>query len=461
MGNGSMKSKRYKHTDSSARASNSWTHKDGGGFKNSSLDSLRARVDELEREGKRRDEELCAKEQQIRSLQEQLAKQTRALAELSEELQNKCIQLNKLQDVMKNQGAASVSLPSRPPSIRTAGKSSPNLSIRIKETLNRRKGAKAGVSAEPTSRTYDSSSLPKFSFEKARVPKDARWGVCFQGGEMKMKPDWRQLQACDGPWLKHAGSWRRFHFIQRDEVQNNKEVRLITGLGNDQTWIWWYIVFLSFITQWMYYLCTSRYKQAEVSLKGNMSWNPSDKKNLISPSCYFIDLYRLCVARFVLHRQEVDQIKEVSWSKMLCHGDVKTWAWDKEGHQGSFWIGKKCSVIASSKGWRGRFSNHLNLSVPPLLSKHLLPILLGFFLHWCLSVEKVYKSKRQIGQKTKVRERSRQNETNASSSSWLFNLPSTLCSPVNTCCPHLPTTLSSDWAFSRLCPSLLRSVLTQ
>ncbi|XP_041792978.1 cGMP-dependent protein kinase 2 isoform X3 [Chelmon rostratus] len=159
MGNGSMKSKRYKHTDGSAA--------------NSSLDSLRARVDELEREGKRRDEELCAKEQQIKGLQEQLAKQTRALAELSEELQNKCIQLNKLQDVMRNQSGASAGLPSRPPSIKTSGKSSPNLSVRIKETLNRRKGAKAGVSAEPTSRTYDSSGLPKFSFEKARVPKDA------------------------------------------------------------------------------------------------------------------------------------------------------------------------------------------------------------------------------------------------------------------------------------------------
>uniref|UniRef100_A0A8C4EJB7 cGMP-dependent protein kinase n=1 Tax=Dicentrarchus labrax TaxID=13489 RepID=A0A8C4EJB7_DICLA len=157
MGNGSMKSKRYKHTDGPCAAAN----------------CRAARVDELEREGKRRDEELCAKEQQIKGLQEQLAKQTRALAELSEELQNKCIQLNKLQDVMKNQSGAAVCLASRPPSIKTGGKSSPNLSVRIKETLNRRKGAKAGVSAEPTSRTYDSSSLPKFSFEKARVPKDA------------------------------------------------------------------------------------------------------------------------------------------------------------------------------------------------------------------------------------------------------------------------------------------------
>ncbi|XP_065818610.1 cGMP-dependent protein kinase 2 [Labrus bergylta] len=161
MGNGSMKSKRYKHTDGH-----------GCGFKHPSVDSLRARVDELEREGKRREEELCGKEQQIKGLQEQLANQTQALAELSEELQNKCIQLNKLQDVMKNQSGAAA-LVSRPPSVKTCGKNSPNLSVRIKETLNRRKGAKAGVSAEPTSRTYDSSSLPKFSFEKARIPKDA------------------------------------------------------------------------------------------------------------------------------------------------------------------------------------------------------------------------------------------------------------------------------------------------
>lgn len=166
MGNGSMKSKRYKHTDGCA-------HKDhGGGFKNSTLDFLRARVEELEREGKRKDEELCVKEQQIKGLQEQLAKHTRVLAEMSEELQSKCIQLNKLQDVMKS--GASAGLASRPPSVKASSRGSPNLSIRIKETLNRRKGAKAGVSAEPTSRTYDSSGLPKFSFEKARVPKDAR-----------------------------------------------------------------------------------------------------------------------------------------------------------------------------------------------------------------------------------------------------------------------------------------------
>lgn len=174
MGNGSMKSKRYKNADSSVTASTSWTHKDGRRLKNGSLDSLRARVEELEREGKRRVEELQAKEQQISRLQEQLAKQTGLLAQLGEELQAKCTQLSMLQDVMKSQGGAGA--PSRPPSVRKTGKSSPNLSVRIKESFNRRRGAKAGVSAEPTS-----SGLPRFCFEKALVPKEARSG-CLGGG---------------------------------------------------------------------------------------------------------------------------------------------------------------------------------------------------------------------------------------------------------------------------------------
>lgn len=181
MGNGSMKSKRYKHTDISANAanaanaSNSRAHKNHG-FKNPSLDSLRNRVDELELEVKRRDEELGAKERQIKGLQEQLAGQTRSLAELSEELQEKGVQLGKLQDVMRSQGGGAPAT-SRTPSVRAgAGVSrvSPNLSVRVKGSVNRRKGAKSGVSAEPTSRTYDSGGLPKFSFEKARVSKDVR-----------------------------------------------------------------------------------------------------------------------------------------------------------------------------------------------------------------------------------------------------------------------------------------------
>lgn len=121
---------------------------------------------------------LNVKDHQIKSLEEQLTKQTRALAELSEELQNKCIQLNKLQDVMRNQagaGGLAVGLTQPSPTTLKPSRFSPNnFSGLIKDTLNRRKGAKAGVSAEPTSRTYDSSGLPKFSFEKARVPKEAR-----------------------------------------------------------------------------------------------------------------------------------------------------------------------------------------------------------------------------------------------------------------------------------------------
>lgn len=154
-----------KNADGSVTTSSSWTHKDGRGVKNASLDSLRARVEELELQARRRDEELRAKEQQIGSLQDQLARQTRVLAELGQELRNKCVQLSKLQDAMTSQGGAV----SRPPSIRKAGTSSPNLSVDIKETLNRRKGAKAGVSAEPTS-----GGLPKFCFEDARVAKDVR-----------------------------------------------------------------------------------------------------------------------------------------------------------------------------------------------------------------------------------------------------------------------------------------------
>ncbi|XP_034027080.1 cGMP-dependent protein kinase 2 [Thalassophryne amazonica] len=172
MGNNSMKSKRYRHADGSFCASNGCVHKDQGcELKRSHFYALRSRVEELERDGKRKDEELCAREQQIKGLQEQLVKQTQVLAELSEELQSKCLQLGKLQEVMRNHTGTSGAL-AQPSQAKTSDKTSPSLSHQNKETLNRRKGAKAGVSAEPTSRTYDSSSLPKFSFEKARVPKD-------------------------------------------------------------------------------------------------------------------------------------------------------------------------------------------------------------------------------------------------------------------------------------------------
>lgn len=162
MGNASIRSKCCKSTEGSASTST----KDQQA-KQPTRDSLRVRVEELEREVKLKDEELGAREQHIKALQEQLAKQTQVLSELSEELHAKSITLNMLQDAMRSE--PSTGLAFRPASVRASGKSSPNLSVRTKDTPNRRKGAKSGVSAEPTS-----SSLQKFSFEKARVPKDAR-----------------------------------------------------------------------------------------------------------------------------------------------------------------------------------------------------------------------------------------------------------------------------------------------
>uniref|UniRef100_A0A8C8E446 cGMP-dependent protein kinase n=1 Tax=Oryzias sinensis TaxID=183150 RepID=A0A8C8E446_9TELE len=160
MGNASIRSKCCKSTEGSASTST----KDQPA-KQPTRDSLRVRVEELEREVKMKDEELGAREQHIKALQEQLAKQTQVLSELSEELHAKSITLNMLQDAMRSE--PSTGLAFRPASVRASGKSSPNLSVRTKDTPNRRKGAKSGVSAEPTS-----SCLQKFSFEKARVPKD-------------------------------------------------------------------------------------------------------------------------------------------------------------------------------------------------------------------------------------------------------------------------------------------------
>ncbi|XP_015271961.1 PREDICTED: cGMP-dependent protein kinase 2 isoform X5 [Gekko japonicus] len=145
MGNGSVKHKYMKRPDGHAENS----------------DLLRSKVWELERELKRQEEELQERSYHIIELQEQLAKQTRTIADLTEELKCKCIQLNKLQDVVDTQGA------------------NPFLFSPLRETPqvgpvasnNRRRGAKEGVSAEPTTRTYDLSEQPRFSFEKARVRK--------------------------------------------------------------------------------------------------------------------------------------------------------------------------------------------------------------------------------------------------------------------------------------------------
>uniref|UniRef100_A0A8D0GFB5 cGMP-dependent protein kinase n=1 Tax=Sphenodon punctatus TaxID=8508 RepID=A0A8D0GFB5_SPHPU len=121
------------------------------------------KVLELERELKIKDEALQARDHFILEIQELLARQTKTIAELTEELHSKCVQLNKLQDVVDTQGG----IPLQTSPFSTARRISPT------DSGNRRRGAKEGVSAEPTTRTYDLSQQPRFSFEKARVRKDS------------------------------------------------------------------------------------------------------------------------------------------------------------------------------------------------------------------------------------------------------------------------------------------------
>ncbi|XP_014459664.1 cGMP-dependent protein kinase 2 [Alligator mississippiensis] len=175
MGNGSMKHKHLKRPERHvANFSISYSSR-GKLLKDPALgisvsgraDVLRSKVLELERELKRKDDELCESEHHITELQEQLATQTKAIAELTEELQGKCIQLNKLQDVVNTQGGNSFH--SSP--FKTAQRLNQTASHAF--SANRRRGAKEGVSAEPTTRMYDLSKQPRFSFEKARVRKDS------------------------------------------------------------------------------------------------------------------------------------------------------------------------------------------------------------------------------------------------------------------------------------------------
>ncbi|NXC33246.1 KGP2 kinase, partial [Campylorhamphus procurvoides] len=118
-------------------------------------DVLCGKVLELERELKRKNQELQDSQSHVAELQEQLAMQTKVIAELTKELQSKCIQLNKLQDVVSTQGQQSL-------------QPSP-----LKASADRRRGAKEGVSAEPTTRLYDFSRQAMFSLEKATVRKDS------------------------------------------------------------------------------------------------------------------------------------------------------------------------------------------------------------------------------------------------------------------------------------------------
>ncbi|KAM9236690.1 cGMP-dependent protein kinase 2 isoform 1-T1 [Leptosomus discolor] len=124
-------------------------------------DVLCSRVLELEKELKRKDQELQEGQSRVAELQEQLDMQTKVIAELTKELQSKCIQLNKLQDVVSTQGEHSL----QPFPYKVAS--------RFQVSANRRKRAKEGVSAEPTTWLYDLNRQATFSFEKAKVRKDS------------------------------------------------------------------------------------------------------------------------------------------------------------------------------------------------------------------------------------------------------------------------------------------------
>ncbi|XP_009645760.1 cGMP-dependent protein kinase 2 isoform X2 [Egretta garzetta] len=149
MGNGSVKPKHLRRPD----------RHPGLGI-SGQADVLCSRVLQLEMELKRKDKELQESQSRVAELQEQLAMQTKAIAELTKELQSKCIQLNKLQDVVSTQGEHSL----QPSPFKVAS--------RIQVSADRRR-AKEGVSAEPTTQLYDLNRQSMFSFEKARVRKDS------------------------------------------------------------------------------------------------------------------------------------------------------------------------------------------------------------------------------------------------------------------------------------------------
>uniref|UniRef100_A0A4W3HHJ6 cGMP-dependent protein kinase n=1 Tax=Callorhinchus milii TaxID=7868 RepID=A0A4W3HHJ6_CALMI len=144
---------------------------------NATAEVLRSRLQELELENKRQDEQLREKECTIQGLEEQLCRQTSSMAELTQELQAKCVQLNKLQDVIKTQSEVPLDPPpplsSLPSPFKSANRIVNQCTGLLRDFTNRRQGAKEGVSAEPTSRTYDARKLPEFSLEKARVRKDS------------------------------------------------------------------------------------------------------------------------------------------------------------------------------------------------------------------------------------------------------------------------------------------------
>ncbi|NXE79932.1 KGP2 kinase, partial [Cochlearius cochlearius] len=167
MGNGSVKPKHLRRPDrhvanvSVGCAGNHKFLKDPGLGISGQADVLCSRALQLEMELKRKDQELQESQSRVAELQEQLAMQTKVIAELTKELQSKCIQLNKLQDVVSTQGEHSL----QPSPFKVASG--------IQVSADRRRRAKEGVSAEPTTQLYDLNRQSMFSFEKARVRKDS------------------------------------------------------------------------------------------------------------------------------------------------------------------------------------------------------------------------------------------------------------------------------------------------
>ncbi|XP_067846715.1 cGMP-dependent protein kinase 2 [Heptranchias perlo] len=178
MGNGLVKPKQLREPGShivnlSINSNNAKLWRDTGAGANvkATAEILWNRLQELELENKSKNDRLHEKECRIQELEDQLTSQAQTITEIKEELQAKCIQLNKLQDVIKTQ--SEVLLQSSPSPLRSGNRILNQCTGLFKDIGIRRRGAKEGVSAEPTTRTYDSSKLPKFSLERARVRKDS------------------------------------------------------------------------------------------------------------------------------------------------------------------------------------------------------------------------------------------------------------------------------------------------
>ncbi|XP_026885449.1 cGMP-dependent protein kinase 2 [Electrophorus electricus] len=159
MGNGSVKLNPFIKVNSSSKSK-------VNGESSGAPHVHRLRVEELENQLRKKDEELNTQQLHIKHLEEQLAKQSQAVTDISEALRSKCLQMSKLQEALKNQAdAESLSSPNKT-------HSSEPLSGLLRDALNKRRGAKAGVSAEPSSRTFDLRTMPKFYFESARIWKE-------------------------------------------------------------------------------------------------------------------------------------------------------------------------------------------------------------------------------------------------------------------------------------------------